>query len=279
MLREIIEIDEDKCDGCGECIPNCAEGALQLIDGKARLISDLFCDGLGACVGHCPQSAITIVKREAEPYDEPKVMETIVKGGANTIIAHLRHLKEHNETGYLNQALNFLKEKEIYLEWEEKPQPAQHHGCPGSRTMVFDAPVKTENDESGKRVSHLTQWPVQLHLVSPSASYFHCSELLLAADCVGFSYPDFHKDFLKGKSLAIACPKLDTNKQVYVDKLVRMITESKVKSITVLVMQVPCCSGLVHLAQEAVNIAGSDIPVKAVVIGIQGEILNEFSVN
>ena len=210
MLREIIEIDEDKCDGCGECIPNCAEGALQLIDGKARLISDLFCDGLGACVGHCPQNAIKIIKREAEPYDERKVMDFIVKSGTNTIIAHLKHLKDHNETGFLNEALAYLKEKGIPVEWEEKPvQHHAHQGCPGSRTMVFDTPeITEEDDESGKRVSHLRQWPVQLHLVSPAASYFQGSDLLLAADCVGFSYQISIKIFLRIKVLQLPVPNL-----------------------------------------------------------------------
>jgi len=279
MLRKIIQIEEEKCDGCGECVPNCAEGALQIIDGKARLISDLFCDGLGACLGHCPQNAITVIEREAEPYDEKKVMEYIVKCGDNVIKAHLLHLKEHKEFDLLTQALDFLNDNEIEnplikeISVAEKPKTS---GCPGSREMSFDQALN-ENilEENGKRISHLRQWPVQLHLLSPNAAFFKNADLLLAADCVLVAYPDFHKDFLQGKSIAIACPKLDTNKQVYLEKLKQMISEAKLNSITVVIMQVPCCSGLFQLAMQAVEQAAKEIPVKVVVIGIHGEILSE----
>jgi hypothetical protein len=151
-------------------------------------------------------------------------------------------------------------------------------GCPGSKALSFDV-VDEEVIEAGKRKSQLTQWPVQLHLVSPYANYFQNSDLLLAADCCAFAYADFHKDFLSGKSLAIACPKLDTNQSIYFDKLVAMIKDANLKSITVLVMQVPCCSALYQLASKAVNKAGSDIPVKVVVIGINGEILKEVQLS
>jgi ferredoxin len=275
MLRKIVKIDEEKCDGCGECVPNCHEGALQIIDEKARLISDLFCDGLGACIGHCPQGAITIEEREAELYDESQVMEYIVKGGRNVIVAHLKHLLEHNETGYYREAVQYLNDNGI-----ENPlngnslQPQQFSGCPGSKAKSIDR-TEVKNNETGKRQSHLTQWPIQLHLVSPFAQYYKDSDLLLAADCVGFAYADFHKDFLKGKSIAIACPKLDTNKQVYLDKLTTMINESNIKSITVLVMQVPCCGGLLQLAQLANNSANRKVPINTVVIGVNGKILEE----
>lgn len=275
MLRKIVKIDEEKCDGCGECVPNCHEGALQIIDDKARLISDLFCDGLGACIGHCPQGAITIEEREAEPYDETKVMEYIVKGGRNVITAHLKHLLEHNETVYYNEAVQYLNDNGI-----ENPlngdtlQQQQFSGCPGSKAISFES-TDTKNLESGKRQSHLTQWPIQLHLVSPFAQYYKNSDLLLAADCVGFAYADFHKDFLEGKSIAIACPKLDSNKQVYLDKLTSMINESNIKSITVLIMQVPCCAGLLQLAQLANDSANREVPINTVVIGVNGEILEE----
>lgn len=279
MLRKIIRIEEEKCDGCGECVPNCAEGALQIIDGKARLISDLFCDGLGACIGHCPQNAITVIEREAEPYDEKQVMEYIVRGGSNVIKAHLLHLKEHKEFDLLTQSLDYLIDNEIEnpllkeLAEVEKPKAIS---CPGSREMSFNQ-HEDENvlEENGKRISHLRQWPVQLHLVSPNAGFFKNADLLLAADCVPIAYPDFHKDFLQGKSIAIACPKLDSNKQVYLQKLVQMISEAKINSITVVIMQVPCCSGLFQLAMQAVEQAGREISVKVVVIGIHGEILSE----
>lgn len=282
MLRKIIQIEEEKCDGCGECVPNCHEGALQIIDGKARLISDLFCDGLGACLGHCPQNAITVIEREAEPYDEKKVMEYIVKGGDNVIKAHLLHLKEHKEFYLLTQALDYLNDSGIEnpllkeIDESEKPKAC---GCPGSKEMSFNL-QEDENvlEEDGKRISHLRQWPVQLHLISPNAGFFKNADLLLAADCVPIAYPDFHKDFLQGKSIAIACPKLDSNKQIYLQKLVKMISEAKINSITVVIMQVPCCSGLFQLAMQAVEQAGREIPVKVVVVGIHGEILQEETV-
>lgn len=280
MLRKIVNIDETLCDGCGDCVPSCHEGALQIIDGKARLISDLFCDGLGACIGHCPQGAITIDVREAEPYNESQVMETIVKGGPNVIKAHLEHLIDHNEMEYFQQAINFLTANGIDNP-VKKDNTRQHHhnsGCPGSRSMSFDVQEKSDA-ETGTRQSQLKQWPVQLHLVSPYANYFQNSDLLLAADCCAFAYGDFHKDFMQGKSLAIACPKLDGNQEVYFDKLVAMINESNLKSITVLIMQVPCCSGLYQLATEAIKDSGKDIPLKVVVIGVNGDILKEVQVN
>jgi len=282
VLRKIIKIEEEKCDGCGECVPNCAEGALQIIDGKARLISDLFCDGLGACLGHCPQNAITVVERDAEPYDEKKVMEYIVQGGSNVIQAHLLHLKEHQEFDLLTEALDYLNDhgiKNPLLKTIVENENPKRCGCPGSREMSFNqTSEQADSDEDGKRISHLRQWPVQLHLVSPNAGFFKNADLLLAADCVSIAYPDFHKDFLKGKSLAIACPKLDTNKHIYLEKLTRMITDANIKSITVVIMQVPCCGGLFQLAMQAVEQAKRGIPVKVVVVGIHGEILQNETV-
>ena len=280
MLRKIIKIDEEKCNGCELCIPGCAEGALQVIDGKVRLISDLFCDGLGACIGHCPEGALTIEEREAEPYDESKVMEYIVSCGANVIKAHLEHLRDHEEFEYLTEALEYLRSNGIdnpLHHIEIKRSETHFSGCPGSKSMSFQNP-DIDTEKTGKRQSYLTQWPIQLHLISPFADYYKNSDLLLAADCVGFSYPDFHKDFLKGKSLAVACPKLDTNQEVYLEKLISMITVSNLKSITVLIMQVPCCGGLLYLAQKAIESSCKDVPVKAIVIGIRGEILQEISV-
>ncbi|MDP2036682.1 MAG: 4Fe-4S binding protein [Ignavibacteria bacterium] len=272
MLRKIIQIEEDKCDGCGACVPECQEGALQIIDGKARLISDLFCDGLGACLGHCPTGALTIVEREAEPYDERKVMDYIAKGGPNVIKAHLKHLRDHKEFEFLTQAIDFLNDHGIAIPVLEELVEEKHSscGCSGSQEQTFE---NADSEEEGQRQSHLTQWPIQMHLVSPTAAYYRNSDLLLAADCCAFSYGDFHKDFMKGKSVAIACPKLDTNKQVYLDKLIAMINDANIKSITVVIMQVPCCSGLAQLAKQAVEQANREVPIKVIVIGVQGEIL------
>ncbi|MFP4164542.1 MAG: ATP-binding protein [Chitinispirillaceae bacterium] len=280
MKRNIISIDHEKCNGCGACVPNCAEGALKIIDGKARLISDLFCDGLGACLGHCPLGAITIEEREAEPYDERKVMEHVVKQGPNVIKAHLQHMKDHNELGYLKEALQYLEENNIETDFEAEEKEEENMngkafgGCPGSKTMNFDAPAK-ETQQTGTRASQLTHWPVQLHLVSPSAGHYKGSDLLLAADCVAFSMGDFHKDQLKGKTLAIACPKLDEGQEIYLEKLVAMIDQAKINTLTVMIMQVPCCGGLLRLAQEAANKASRKVPVKCVVVSVEGEILKE----
>lgn len=302
MQRIIVKINNDKCDGCGQCIPNCHEGALQIIDGKARLISDLFCDGLGACLGHCPEGAITLEEREAEPYDEKKVMSIIAKEGRNTVLAHLQHLKEHNETEFLRQAIEYIKENNIDLSPEastakvasydsiKQAQAAEAKassgcggGCPGSKAIDFNAvkitPLDSTTAESntaqGNTPSALRQWPVQLHLVNPQASYFKGADVVLAADCVAFSMGNFHNYFLKGKSLAIACPKLDTNKEVYVEKLASMISESRINTLTVVMMEVPCCSGLMGMAQLALQRSGRKIPLKQAIISVQGEIIEE----
>ncbi len=273
VKREIIKIDEDKCNGCGLCIPNCPEGALQIIDGKARLISDLFCDGLGTCIGNCPEGAISIEEREAEEYDEIKVMENIVKLGKNTIKAHLNHLKDHEADKYLKQAEEFLKERGI-----ENPikEDSHHHegSCPGSKILDFSN-QKNSEEEKGKRISQLRQWPIQLHLISSNAPYFIRKDVLLAADCTAFSIGDFHKDFLKGKALAIACPKLDSDRDIYVEKIKKMIDEAKINTLTVMVMEVPCCSGLLQIAKKALDSSIRKIPIKHIVVGIKGDILKE----
>lgn len=295
MKRKIIQIDEEKCNGCGNCIPNCHEGAMQLIDGKARLISDLFCDGLGACIGHCPEGAIEIIEREAEPYDERRVMEILVTKGRNTILAHLAHLRDHNETLFLQQAIDYLKENNIdmaeraqnlepQLEPQPELQPAPHpipHGCPGSLARDFNAapPVGAQNFEPQPKPRHapseLRQWPVQLHLLNPQASYFRNADVVLAADCAAFAMGNFHDRFMKGKSIAIACPKLDTNKESYIQKLTSMIADTKINSLHVVMMEVPCCGGLLQMAQIARTNAGRNIPVKQAIINLQGEVIEE----
>lgn len=276
MKRKIIKIDQDKCNGCGLCIPNCPEGAIQMIDGKARLISDLFCDGLGACIGHCPEGAIDVEEREADPYDEKKVMENIVKQGPNTIKAHLEHLEEHGETEYYKEAVEFLKDNGINI--PESGGGGSNHahspeGCPGAKMMDFsEKEPATAADEEGRRPSELRQWPVQLHLVPPGAPYFKGKDVVLAADCVAYAMADFHKDLLKGKSLAIACPKLDTDQEIYLAKIKALIEETGINTLTVVTMEVPCCRGLLMMAKKASDGAGRKIPVKHIVVSIQGDI-------
>ena len=277
--RKIIKINEEQCNGCGVCIPNCPEGAIQVIDGKARLISDIFCDGLGACIGHCPQDAITTEERDAEPYNEKKVMENIIKAGDNTILAHLNHLKDHGEKTYLRQALEVLREKNITVPFKEEHTPHHHAcGCPGAKTMDFSSETKEKNTEHGKRASHLGQWPVQLHLISPNASYFQGKDVLLVADCVAYALGDFHKDYLQGNSLAIACSKLDSGLESYLEKLTALIDDAHITSLTVMTMEVPCCRGLLALAQQASSQATRKLPIKSILVGIKGTILKEETI-
>lgn len=298
----MVKIDEELCDGCGNCIPSCHEGALQMIDGKARLISDLMCDGLGACLGHCPQGAITIEEREAEPYNESKVMELMVDKGENTVVAHLQHLKEHNEMEYLKEGVRYLKDHEDELEFSmEKVMSRVHHaqmeekqlacGCPGSEARSFApqsaagaglaAPgalrMATAADAANdsQQASELRQWPVQMHLINPGASYFQQTDLVLAADCVAFSLGNFHSGWLKGKSLAIACPKLDSGLESYVEKIRALMEEAKINTLTVMMMQVPCCGGLLQMVQMAASQSRRKVPVKKVIVGVEGEILSE----
>lgn len=304
MQRTIIKIDEEKCTGCGDCIPNCHEGALQVIDGKARLISDLFCDGLGACIGHCPESAITLEEREAEAYNETLVMATIVPKGRNTIIAHLEHLRDHNETELLREAVAYIKSNNIDMSESGQSHAQMSYrnmqevfnetkptvsgcggGCPGSKTIDFnidmekvnqvEVPIALASAISVLAPSELRQWPVQLHLLNPQASYFRNADVVLAADCTAFTMGDFHDKFLKGKTLAIACPKLDSNKESYMEKLTSMIADSKIKTLTVVMMEVPCCGGLLQMAKKAVTNSGRNIPVRKAIIGVKGEILLE----
>ena len=216
MKRQIIIIDQEKCNGCGLCVSDCPEGALRIIDGKARLVGDLLCDGLGACMKSCPEDAISVEEREAEPYDEIRVLENIVPQGRNVLQAHLEHLRNHGQSAYLQQAMTYLGEHRIAVDLPQESAPCQTSGrqCPGSQSQTFVAPPDDEEDGS-TRPSRLTHWPIQLHLISPAAPHFRNSDLLVAADCAAFSYGDFHKDFLKGKTLTIACPKLDSGQEVY----------------------------------------------------------------
>lgn len=238
--RKIVRIDEEKCTGCGLCIPNCAEGALQIIDGKAKLMSERFCDGLGACLGHCPEDAITVIEREAEDFDE-KAVE-----------AHL-----HQETKV-----------------QPKPAPV-FGGCPSSRAMHFKVSEKHADTASGAHsASELIQWPVQLMLVPVNAPYFEDADLLVAADCVPFAYPDFHRDFLKGKTVVMGCPKLD-DIEYYKEKLTEIFRANSIKSVTVPYMEVPCCFGLVKATEDAIAASGKKIPLKKIKIGIRGDMKPE----
>ena len=249
IVRKIIQIDEELCTGCGNCIVDCAEAALEIVDGKAKVVNDLFCDGLGACIQGCPTGALEIIEREAAEFDEEAV----------------------------EKRLESLKSKEE-VELEQVKQIVAEHshqcGCPSSQTMVFDEP-EVQNEATGKISSTLRQWPVQMHLINPNAPYYQGADVLISADCVGYSYGDFHRDFLKSKSIAIACPKLDQGKEVYIEKIKSLIDDAKINTLTVAIMEVPCCSGLLALAQEGAKRATRKVPIKYVVIGTRGDLLKE----
>ncbi len=278
MKRTVIKIDEDLCNGCGECVSGCHEGALQLVNGKAVMISELYCDGLGACIGECPVGAIELEEREAEPYNETAVMERIVPKGKNVVEAHLRHLHEHKQTEFLNEGLEYLSKNNINwtFNFMEKQNHTEHHhgGCPGARSMSF-APANANYQPLHGQTSALSQWPIQLHLLSPAAPYLKGADLLLAADCVAFSIGNFHAGWLQGKKLAIACPKLDNDKESYIEKLTAMIDQSLINTLIVMIMEVPCCGGLLHIAQTAMENAKRKVPLKLIVVSLQGEILKE----
>jgi Fe-S-cluster-containing hydrogenase component 2 len=235
-LRKIVRIDEEKCNGCGACVPACAEGALQIIDGKAKLISEKYCDGLGACLGECPQGAITIEERATEEFDEEAVK---------------LHLEEKKHT------------------MEELPC-----GCSSATVTQFEKRQIAEANPSAEtpQQSMLGHWPVQLTLVPPTAPFLQGADLVLAADCVPFAYSGFHQDFLRDHSLLVACPKLD-DFQAHLEKLTDILSYSQVKSLTVVHMEVPCCSGLVHMARQAIQLSGKDIPFREVTISIKGNLI------
>lgn len=234
-IRKIVRIDGEKCNGCGVCVPACAEGAIQVINGKAKLINETYCDGLGACLGECPQGAITIEERVAAEFDED---------------AAKLNLKKENHTR------------------EELPC-----GCPSATVTQFERHGTTgiTTGEVTEQRSMLSHWPVQLALVPPVAPFLQGADLLLAADCVPFAYAGFHQDFIKEHALLVACPKLD-DFQAHLKKLTDILSYSSVKSLTVVHMEVPCCSGLVHMVKQAMKLAGKDIPLKEVTIGIKGDL-------
>lgn len=234
VLRNIVIIDEDLCTGCGDCVDACAEGAIEIIDGKAKLVSEIYCDGLGACLGTCPVDAITVEPRESEQFDE--------------------------------------KATEVYLAAKKGggPQPGECQ-CPGTMTKMFERVAPSGEAQTGAP-SQLAQWPVQLNLVSPQAPYFKNADLLLVADCVPFAMADFHGRLLSGKALVIGCPKLD-DAQFYIEKLGEIIKSGPLKSLTVVHMEVPCCFGMSNIAREAIARVGAGISFEDITVDLQGNVI------
>ena len=256
VLRKIVRIDEEKCNGCGLCVPACAEGALQIIDGKAKLVSERYCDGLGACLGECPQGAITIEERESEGFDEEAVRHHLQAA---------EQVKEELPCGCPSTTVIQFGREEAK---EELPC-----GCSSATVDQFDKPeaVAVASKEAAHQQSMLGHWPVQLTLVPPGAPFLQGADVVLAADCVPFAYAGFHHDFLKDHALLVACPKLD-DFQAHLSKLAQILRYSEVKSLTVVHMEVPCCSGLVHLAKQAIQLSGKDIPLEGITVGVRGDL-------
>jgi len=233
VLRNIVKIDEEKCDGCGQCANACAEGAIKIIDGKAKLVSEIYCDGLGVCIGHCPQDAITIEKREAAEFDEEATK------------AHLaKQQKTEEQSGFV---------------------------CPGMMAKTLREKPNGKNGSKAAVSSQLSHWPVQLKLVSPQAPYFANSDLLLVADCVPFAMGDFHSRFLREHSVVVGCPKLD-NAEFYIEKLAAILKSNKLNSLTVIHMEVPCCFGLTHIAKDAIVRSGLKMVFKDITIDLRGNV-------
>ncbi len=241
--RPIIEIDEDKCDGCGQCILSCAEGALKLVDGKAKLVGEIYCDGLGVCLGECPAGALTVVEREAEEFDEEAVEELL------------------------------SRKKDAA---PEKPaEETMACGCPGTQTRVIECgDEERPADEPGEVGSRLGHWPVKLQLLGPKAPFLKDADLVLLADCVAVAYPELHRKLLPGKAVAIGCPKLD-DLEAHINRLADILAGASPRSLTVAHMEVPCCKGFVHAANQAIKRSGVDIPLKSMQIGVHGELMEE----
>ncbi len=283
MKRQIIKIDEDKCIGCGLCASACAEGAIQMVDGKARLISEVFCDGLGACLGECPVDAITIEQREAAPYSERETIEQLLPQGIKVVTLHLEHLKNHGQMKWHDEGVAVLKEKGIAIPGVTETSDTSHNptttgennmtskneskecGCPHATQQALSQAASAK--PTGQS---LTNWPIQLQLLNPNSEVFDNADLVVAADCTAFSLPDFYKRFTKNKVLIIFCPKLDHANEHYVEKLAMIFSQHEIRSITLLRMQVPCCGGTAMIVGQALKRAGKEIDIVEYTVNFDG---------
>ncbi len=255
MKRKIIQIDEEKCNGCGACTTVCAEAALEIVDGKAKLIKDFFCDGMGACLDVCPVDALKVVEKESEEYNVEKTTEHVRKTRGEEAVKDVHGFQKKNE-------------KEI----EGAPMAC---GCPGTMMRDFSDSKTAPSTESASMnaKSELEQWPIQLHLITPAAPYFKNADLLVAADCVPFTFANFHSKFLKGKKLIMFCPKLDADQETYVEKLAELFKTQNIKTVTMVKMEVPCCGGVEHIVTSALNKAGVNVIIKEYTISLRGDIM------
>ncbi|HNT30435.1 MAG TPA: 4Fe-4S dicluster domain-containing protein [bacterium] len=259
-MRKVIEIDEDKCNGCAACTKVCAEAAITMVDGKARVVGDFLCDGMGACLDVCPVDALHIVERETDAYDPQRAYEHVKQERGVEAAQHI-HGVEQVEAACVD-------EKQV-------AGGVMKCGCPGTMMRDFsqDASVANCQCEGGTAKSQLRQWPIQLHLLQPQAPYFANAELVIAADCVPFAYAGFHDRFLKGKTLIMFCPKLDHSQDEYVAKLAEIFKTQNIRSVTIVHMEVPCCSGVEHIVRGAMEQAGVNITLKDYTISLRGEIV------
>lgn len=282
MKRQIIKIDENKCIGCGLCASACAEGAIQMVDGKARLISEVFCDGLGVCLGECPVDAITIEQREAAPYSERETIERLLPQGVRVVTLHLEHLKNHGQMKWHDEGVAVLREKGIAIpgvtdtpdsprtptttgETMSPPDESKECGCPHATQQALNQAAAPQ--PAGQP---LTNWPIQLQLINPNSDVFDKADLVIAADCTAFSLPDFYKRFTKNKVLVVFCPKLDRANEHYVEKLAMIFSQHDIRSITLLRMQVPCCGGTAMIVGQALRRAGKEIDVVEYTVHFDG---------
>lgn len=253
MKRKIIVINEELCNGCGNCVIACSEGALQIIGGKARLVKEDFCDGFGDCIGECPTGALVIEEREAKPFDEEATKEYLLRTkGIEAVLRMQEAQKKH----------------------VNKEKTSLACGCPGTFVQTLN---RTPNISKARQniESCLTNWPVQINLLPINAPYYEGADLLISADCCAYAYNDFHNELLKGRTLAIGCPKLD-NAQAYLEKLKAIFSRNNINSVTVAYMEVPCCMGLVKVVEEALKHSKKDIPLRRVKIGVKGEMLSRY---
>ncbi|MCL2349235.1 MAG: 4Fe-4S binding protein [Planctomycetaceae bacterium] len=297
MKRQIIKIDEEKCNGCGRCAESCVEGAIQMVDGKARLISEVFCDGLGACLGECPVGAITVEQKESQPYDERQTIRRLVPQGEHIVALHLEHLRSHGQKKYYEEGIETLGEMGIPVPGIETLKSAREAASVSSQKVTSQKVNTGEKQMSKEEKSspscdcpHATQeamekvratskstaregmanWPIQLHLLNPDSTVFDDADLVIAADCTAFALPDFYKRFTKNKVLIIFCPKLDQATDIYVEKLAEIFTQHQVRSITVLRMLVPCCGGTSVIVREAIKHAGQNLDVVEYIVNFDG---------
>lgn len=254
IKRKIIEIDENRCSGCGQCVSACAEGAIKLVDGKARLVSENYCDGLAACLGECPEGALNIVERDADAFD-PDAVE--------------QHLK-----GEMPKTQQEKEKVDVQFTILNSPSETLPCGCPSSQIQMFNSSCEEINRPARytEKNSELTHWPVQIRLVPPTAPFLKGADLLIASDCTSIAYPDLHNDFLKGRTVLMGCPKFDDT-EAYIGKFAAIFREARIKSVTVLIMEVPCCSKMPLIVKQGMMLSGQNVPIEMITISVRGNII------